>query len=127
MIAKERSAITEVPLILRHGDPEQRPPVAAGEGHVGSLGGRSGTVEVADDDGIEGLANLHGPLTPEFKSWLRAVIENPTSATWERSAGGATPGRASRISSPWYARSAAQRTGASPAGALYAGMGRDGP
>src|SRR6266850_2493189 len=87
MIAKERSAITELPLILRHGDPEQRPPVAAGEGHVGSLGGRSGTVEVADDDGIEGLANLHGPLTPEFKSWLRAVIENPTSATWERSAG----------------------------------------
>ncbi len=61
MIAKERSAITELPLILRHGDPEQRPPVAAAEGHVGSLGGRSGTVEVADDDGIEARVQRFDP------------------------------------------------------------------
>ncbi len=33
---------------------------------------------------LDGLANVLGPLTPEFKSRLRAVIENPTSATWER-------------------------------------------
>jgi hypothetical protein len=33
---------------------------------------------------LDGLANVLGPLTPEFKSRLRAVIENPTSETWER-------------------------------------------
>jgi hypothetical protein len=33
---------------------------------------------------LDGLANCVGPLDPEFKSRLRAVIENPTSETWER-------------------------------------------
>jgi hypothetical protein len=32
---------------------------------------------------LTGLANFAGPLAPDIKRRLRAVIENPTSATWE--------------------------------------------
>jgi hypothetical protein len=39
---------------------------------------------------LDGLANCTGPLSPEVKSLLRAVMENPTNATWER--GDAAPG-----------------------------------
>src|SRR6266404_709163 len=76
MIAKERSAITELPLILRHGDPEQRPPVAAAEGHVGSLGGRSGTVEVADDDGIEARVQRFDPREDGSRSSSANILRD---------------------------------------------------
>jgi len=33
---------------------------------------------------LDGLANCTGPLDPDIKRRLRAVIENPTSETWER-------------------------------------------
>jgi hypothetical protein len=36
---------------------------------------------------LDGLANARGPLLPESKAWLRAVIEKPTSETWERAHG----------------------------------------
>ncbi len=32
---------------------------------------------------LDGLANCLGPLPPDFKRRLRAVVENPTTATWE--------------------------------------------
>jgi hypothetical protein len=35
---------------------------------------------------LHGLANARGPLLPEGKVRVRAVIENPTSETWERAA-----------------------------------------
>lgn len=35
---------------------------------------------------LDGLASARGPLLPEAKAHVRAVIENPASATWERAA-----------------------------------------
>lgn len=35
---------------------------------------------------LDGLASARGPLLPEAKARGRAVIENPTSETWERAA-----------------------------------------